>query len=78
MIQTFGAAPFEDVDLWALWDRITQDVLVLRGADSDVLLAETAAEMAARGPRAEVVEIAGCGHAPGLMAPRQTALLAAA
>lgn len=75
VIQTFGAAPFEDVDLWALWDRITQDVLVLRGADSDVLLAETAAEMAVRGPRAEVVEIAGCGHAPGLMAPRQTALV---
>jgi len=75
ILQAFGSAPFEDVDLWALWDRVSQDVLVLRGADSDLLLAETAAEMATRGPRAGVVEIPGCGHAPGLMDPQQTALV---
>ena len=75
VLKTFGAEPFEDVDLWAVWDRVAQDVLVLRGAESDLLLAETAAEMTARGPRAEVVEIPGCGHAPGLMDPHQTALV---
>jgi pimeloyl-ACP methyl ester carboxylesterase len=46
-------------------------VLVLRGSESDVLLAETAAEMARRGPRAEVIEFPGVGHAPALMAPEQ-------
>jgi pimeloyl-ACP methyl ester carboxylesterase len=70
------AAPFrdaevEDVDLWSLWEAIEIPVLVLRGAESDLLLAETAAEMAARGPRAEIVEVPGCGHAPALMDERQ-------
>lgn len=74
------AAPFRtdepaDLDLWSVWDAITIPVLVLRGAVSDLLLAETAAEMAARGPRARVVEIAGCGHAPALMDEAQIALV---
>jgi pimeloyl-ACP methyl ester carboxylesterase len=74
------AAPFrdaepEDLDLWALWDAIAVPVLVLRGADSDLLLAETAAEMAVRGPRAQVTEITGCGHAPALMDEHQIALV---
>ena len=73
------AAPFkdapEDIDLWALWDTIEIPVLVLRGAASDLLLPETAAEMAARGPKAKVVEIPGCGHAPALMDEAQVALV---
>ncbi len=31
--------------------------------------------MATRGPRAEVVEIPGCGHAPALMDEHQIALV---
>jgi len=61
-----------DVDLWALWDRIACPVLVLRGARSDLLLPETAAAMTRRGPRAEVIEVSGCGHAPALLDPGQT------
>ncbi len=57
----------EDVDLWALWDAITCPVLLLRGAESDILLAETADEMTARGPKATLHTIAGVGHAPALM-----------
>ena len=38
---------------------------------------ETAREMTLRGPRARVVEIAGCGHAPALMATDQIATIAA-
>lgn len=64
-------AEIADVDLWALWDRVTCPVLVLRGAESDLLLAETAEEMKHRGPRAEVIEFAGCGHAPALLDPAQ-------
>ena len=69
----FHVAPPKDVDLWAVWDRLTVPTLVLRGADSDLLLPETAAEMTRRGPRAELTEIAGCGHAPALMDPAQVA-----
>ena len=50
-------------------------VLVLRGAESDLLRADTAAEMAQRGPKAEVVEIAGCGHAPALLDDEQVSLV---
>ena len=63
--------PIGDVDLWPVWDRIRCPVLVLRGAESDLLAAETAAEMARRGPCAEIIEIDGTGHAPVLMAKGQ-------
>lgn len=71
----FRASPPEDVDLWTVWDRGTVPSLVLRGADSGLLLSDTAAEMTRRGPRAELAEIAGCGHAPALMDPAQIALV---
>ena len=64
-----------DVILWEVWDAITCPVLVLRGAQSDLLLPATAAEMARRGPKARVVEIPGCGHAPALMAEDQIAAI---
>ena len=70
--EAFKAAPPADIDLWPVWDAIAQPVLVVRGAESDLLLRETAAEMARRGPRqVELVEFAGCGHAPALMAEDQ-------
>jgi pimeloyl-ACP methyl ester carboxylesterase len=73
------AAPLQgeikDVDLWALWDRIRCPTLVLRGAESDLLQRETADAMTRRGPKAKVVEIPGCGHAPALMAPGQIAVV---
>jgi pimeloyl-ACP methyl ester carboxylesterase len=68
----FREAEPADVDLWALWDRVACPVLVLRGAESDLLLPETAAEVARRGPRAEVIEVPGCGHAPALLEAAQT------
>ena len=64
-----------DVDLWAIWDRVTIPTLVFRGADSDLLLANTAQEMSQRGPRARIVELPGIGHAPALMAEDQIAQL---
>ena len=71
IVAPMKSAPLQDWDLWPVWDQIRCPVLVLRGADSDVLLPGTAAEMRRRGPRAEVVEFAGVGHAPALMAPEQ-------
>jgi len=67
--------PLTDVDLWPLWEAVRCPVLVLRGVESDLLLAETAAEMARRHPQTTVVEIAGCGHAPSLMTAEQIELI---
>jgi len=73
--RVFSAAPLEDIDLWAVWDKVRCPVLVLRGADSDLLTRETAEAMKHRGPGATVVEFAGCGHAPALMDPAQIAVV---
>lgn len=70
--EPFAAGPAEAIDLWAQWDLIDRPVLVLRGAESDLLLTGTAAEMTQRGPRARLVELPGCGHAPALMDRTQT------
>jgi pimeloyl-ACP methyl ester carboxylesterase len=65
----------EDVDLWAMWEAIRCPVLIIRGAESDILSHETAEEMLTRGPEAELVELPGIGHAPALMDPAQIALI---
>jgi pimeloyl-ACP methyl ester carboxylesterase len=57
----------KDYELWQIYDLIRCPTRVLRGETSDVLTPETAHEMSSRGPRPEVVEIAGVGHAPMLM-----------
>jgi pimeloyl-ACP methyl ester carboxylesterase len=76
--KAFVATPIADVALWPLWEPVTGPVLILRGADSDLLLRETAQEMTRRGAAAmagkvELREIAGVGHAPALMALDQIA-----
>jgi len=58
-------------DLWPVWDAIRCPTLVLRGRESDLQSAATVAQMAARGPRPAVVEFAGVGHAPMLLASDQ-------
>lgn len=60
-------------DLWGVWDAIRCPTLVLRGAQSDLLSATTAAAMAARGPKPAIVEFAGVGHAPMLLEEAQIA-----
>lgn len=71
----FKVEPAVDIEMWDIWDRIEIPVLVLRGADSDLLTREVAQEMTRRGPKAEVVEIPDCGHAPALMDPAQIAIV---
>ena len=58
-------------DLWGVWDAVRCPTLVLRGAQSDLLSATTATQMAARGPKPDVVEFAGVGHAPMLLSADQ-------
>lgn len=74
------AAPFReppaDVELWPLWKRVAVPTLVLRGAESDLLLAETAARMAEK-PGVRLATVPGCGHAPPLLDPSQIDLVTA-
>lgn len=74
MVQQFIQHP-NDYDQWDAWDRLSLPVLCLRGEDSDLLEPEVADAMRLRGPRALVVNIAGCGHAPALNVPEQFVLV---
>ena len=67
--------PDKDLDLWHLYDAVRCPTLLLRGESSDLLSRETASEMTRRGPRAQVVEIRGVGHAPTLLAADQIAIV---
>jgi pimeloyl-ACP methyl ester carboxylesterase len=61
----------QDVDLWAFYDQVKCPTLLIRGARSDLLLPEIAAEMTRRGPKASLFEVPEAGHAPALMAADQ-------
>jgi pimeloyl-ACP methyl ester carboxylesterase len=58
---------------WAAYDAITCPTLLLRGGDSDLLSRDTARAMKQRGPKARLVEFAGVGHAPTVVADDQVA-----
>lgn len=62
--------------LWQMYDRIRARTLVTRGAQSDLLARETAEQMKRRGPKAELVEFEGVGHAPTFVAEHQVEAVA--
>ncbi|MCW5635675.1 MAG: alpha/beta hydrolase [Rubrivivax sp.] len=74
MVQQFIHHP-DDYVQWDAWDALVLPVLCLRGETSDLLLPEVADAMRVRGPRAVVVTIPGCGHAPALNTPEHFALV---
>ena len=74
MVMQFTHHP-QDYDQWDAWDAIDVPTLCLRGETSDLLPPEVAEAMRSRGPRAVVVTIPGCGHAPALNVPDQFALV---
>jgi len=61
--------------MWAMYDSLRCPTLLLRGADSDLLTPETAQAMTQRGPKAELHQFAGVGHAPMLTSPDQIAVV---
>lgn len=61
--------------IWAMYDSLRCRVLLLRGAESDLLSPVTAQAMCARGPKAELREFAGVGHAPMLNSLDQIAVV---
>jgi pimeloyl-ACP methyl ester carboxylesterase len=73
---TQEAAVQGETVLWQLYDAIQAQTLLLRGAESDLLSAQTANMMTTRGPKARLVEFAGVGHAPTLIATDQVAAVA--
>lgn len=60
-----------DYLMWDDYDQVDVPTMLLRGAYSDLVTPELAEEMKTRGPKAEVHEIPGCGHAPALNVPEQ-------
>jgi len=64
----------DEAALWAAYDAITCPTLLVRGADSDLLSRATVQQMTTRGPRPELVEIPGVGHAPTFMQEDQIAI----
>jgi len=78
MVRQFIDHP-DDYLIWDHYDALAIPVLCLRGAQSDLVLRETTDEMLRRGPGAkglaQVLEIAGCGHAPALNVPDQLELV---
>jgi pimeloyl-ACP methyl ester carboxylesterase len=80
MVRQFIDHP-RDYDLWEHYDRLRLPVLLLRGAESDLVLPDAAAEMMTRGPGplglVRIVEVPGCGHAPALNVPEQLDLVRA-
>jgi pimeloyl-ACP methyl ester carboxylesterase len=63
------------IDMWPIWNKVRCPVLVLRGADSDLLTSATVARMQASRPQVKVVEFPGVGHAPWLMSAEQIAVV---
>jgi len=74
MVLQFECHP-NDYDQWEAYDAIDVPTLCLRGETSDLLLPDVAEAMRKRGPRAVVVTIPGCGHAPALNVPEQLGLI---
>lgn len=69
------SAQADEAALWSAYDAITCPTLLVRGAESDLLSRDTALGMTRRGPRAELVEIAGVGHAPTFIHDEQIAVV---
>ncbi|SQH19586.1 Alpha/beta hydrolase family [Bordetella parapertussis] len=65
-----------DYERWSEYDSLRIPVLLLRGADSDLLLPEVAHAMTQRGPRARRIDFPDCGHAPALNVTAQIQAIA--
>jgi pimeloyl-ACP methyl ester carboxylesterase len=71
---TGGEVP--QVDLWPLFTALAQKpLLLIRGANSELLSAETAARMQAAAPQMKFALVEGVGHAPELSEPEAVAAI---
>ncbi len=61
----------EELVCWDCWEKIRCPVLLLHGAESDILTDEVVARMRETGPPLDYIKISGVGHAPTLMNEKQ-------
>ncbi len=73
---TPAAASAGEAILWRSFDGIACPTLIVRGADSDLLSAQTAQTMLARNRVARLVEIPNVGHAPSFLTDEQVDIAA--
>lgn len=60
-----------ELAMWQSFQKITCPILIVRGAESDLLSRQTVAEMCAQNPHATSIEIAETGHAPAFIKAEQ-------
>ena len=65
--KVFVDKPHDDINLWPVWETITQPTLVIKGENSDLLTQDTANKMIVTGPKAQLITIPNTAHAPALM-----------
>ena len=71
-----SAGPTPEVDLWSLFKALgDKPLLVVRGENSDLLTAATAARMKEVAPAMKLATITGVGHAPELNEPEAIAAI---
>jgi cobalt-zinc-cadmium efflux system protein len=69
-----ATAAMGEMMTWKAYEAIKAEMLIVRGAQSDLLSAKTVADMCVRNPRARSVEIPDVGHAPAFITPEQVAI----
>jgi pimeloyl-ACP methyl ester carboxylesterase len=70
------AGPTPNVDMWPFFQALAQKpLLVIRGAKSDLLTAETLEKMRAAAPTMKSAVVSGVGHAPELSEPEAVAAI---
>lgn len=73
--KAFSIHPPTTLHLETYWKAIRCPILVLRGEESDFLPPDVATKMLYDQPRAKIVVIPDCGHAPSLMEKSQIQLI---
>ena len=76
IIDQFVSAIPGKFECWEIWEKISVPVLILRGAKSGLLLAQTVEQMKHIHGFADSVEFSDCAHAPSLMVPEQINVIA--
>jgi esterase len=70
-----GGSSARPIDLWLPYNRVMAPILIVRGAESDILSRDTAARMVKVQRGVRLVEVPGVGHAPSLVEPEALAAI---
>jgi pimeloyl-ACP methyl ester carboxylesterase len=62
-----GGSAARPIDLWLPYNRVIAPILIVRGAESDILSRDTAARMVKVQRGVSLVEVPGVAHAPSLV-----------